>query len=427
MIFNIDEVTVYFPNPYIYKEQRDYMVQLKQCLDAKQHCMLEMPTGTGKTITLLSLITSYQLAHPEVPKLVYCTRTVPEMEKALEELRDLIKYRETHLGPTGGKILALGLSSRRNMCIHSEIQQESDRVTVDAKCRSITASWVRQRREKESSIEVCEFFDGFDNHGAKNLLPAGVYTLDDLRNLGRENKWCPYYMARHMIQFANVIVYNYAYVIDPKISQMVSKDIGKDSILVFDEAHNIDNVCIESLSLNLNRRTLEGATKNVATLNRAIDKAKEQNAEQLRAEYNRLVAGLQDTGTFGGVAVTDEFGGDAVALTGALDSMIPGDILQARSFSAFMRKVIDFLKERLRQTVNVVEMENVPFVKQLMQKMLLPEPKSLRFASQVAHSLSNRVGRIELGIRLHPLVRVERGGGKIGSCPPLQDLSMSGI
>ena len=40
-----------------------------------------MPTGTGKTITLLSLITSYQLAHSEVGKLIYCTRTVPEMEK----------------------------------------------------------------------------------------------------------------------------------------------------------------------------------------------------------------------------------------------------------------------------------------------------------------------------------------------------------
>ena len=26
----------------------------------------QMPTGTGKTITLLSLITSYQFAHPEV-------------------------------------------------------------------------------------------------------------------------------------------------------------------------------------------------------------------------------------------------------------------------------------------------------------------------------------------------------------------------
>lgn len=54
---------------------------------------LQMPTGTGKTITLLSLITSYQLAHPEIGKLVYCTRTVPEMEKVLQELKELVDYR----------------------------------------------------------------------------------------------------------------------------------------------------------------------------------------------------------------------------------------------------------------------------------------------------------------------------------------------
>ena len=115
-----------------------------------------MPTGTGKTITLLSLITSYQLAHPECGKLVYCTRTVPEMEKArrrgsggaaaarqhtrtlcpnpgrrgtcppaplppalqvLQELRVLQAYREPLVGKSS-QILALGLSSRKNMCIH---------------------------------------------------------------------------------------------------------------------------------------------------------------------------------------------------------------------------------------------------------------------------------------------------------------------
>lgn len=54
---------------------------------------LQMPTGTGKTITLLSLITSYQLEHPEIGKLVYCTRTVPEMEKVLQELKELVDYR----------------------------------------------------------------------------------------------------------------------------------------------------------------------------------------------------------------------------------------------------------------------------------------------------------------------------------------------
>lgn len=81
-----------------------------------------MPTGTGKTVTLLSLVTSYQLAHPEVGKLIYCTRTVPEMEKVLAELRDLIEYRERYFsGQPLKRILALGLSSRKNLCIHPTV------------------------------------------------------------------------------------------------------------------------------------------------------------------------------------------------------------------------------------------------------------------------------------------------------------------
>ena len=49
-------------------------------------------------------------------------------------------------------------------------------------------------------------------------LDAGVYTLHDLRVLCRKDDkhWCPYYLARHMIAFANVVVYNYQYMLDPK-------------------------------------------------------------------------------------------------------------------------------------------------------------------------------------------------------------------
>ena len=49
-------------------------------------------------------------------------------------------------------------------------------------------------------------------------LDAGVYTLHDLRTLCRkeDKHWCPYYLARHMLAFANVIVYNYQYMLDPK-------------------------------------------------------------------------------------------------------------------------------------------------------------------------------------------------------------------
>ena len=42
------------------------------------------------------------------------------------------------------------------------------------------------------------------------------YTLQDMREYGRKKGWCPYYLARHMLAFANVIVYNYQYMLDPK-------------------------------------------------------------------------------------------------------------------------------------------------------------------------------------------------------------------
>ena len=50
-------------------------------------------------------------------------------------------------------------------------------------------------------------------------LDAGVYTLHDLRTICRKSDkhWCPYFLARHMMAFANVIVYNYQYMLDPKV------------------------------------------------------------------------------------------------------------------------------------------------------------------------------------------------------------------
>ena len=146
MRFQVEELEVTFPYPRIYPEQYAYMLELKRSLDARGHSMLEMPTGTGKTITLLSLITSYQRAHPEMGKLVYCTRTIPEMEKVLEELKVLEAHRDELDGAARPqRLLALGLSSRRNLCVHERVSTHAERNAVDQECRQMTASWVRQR------------------------------------------------------------------------------------------------------------------------------------------------------------------------------------------------------------------------------------------------------------------------------------------
>ncbi|CAI6006401.1 unnamed protein product [Closterium sp. NIES-65] len=323
MKFRIEDLDVYFPYEYIYPEQYEYMVELKRTLDAKGHCVLEMPTGTGKTITLLSLITSYQMARKGTGKLVYCTRTVHEMEKALAELRLLHAYQQTALAGeaaagagaggngAGGKgasgvprILALGLSSRKNLCIHPVVAGEGSRESVDAGCRKRTASWVRAAALENPDIEVCTYFDQFDRKGQEAALPPGVYTLQDLRAFGREKGWCPYFLARHMINFANVVVYNYQYLLDPKVSGIISRELERESIVVFDEAHNIDNVCIEALSVNVRQQTIDGAHRNLARLNTTIERFKATDAERLKEEYRRLVDGLAQRGNLPGDCLT---------------------------------------------------------------------------------------------------------------------------
>lgn len=102
------------------------MLELKRILDSDGHAILEMPTGTGKTVCLLSLILSYIKQLKPNFKLVYCTRTIVEMEKTLEELRFVMQTREKDFAgqgeePLKSPVLAMCLSSRKNLCIHKEV------------------------------------------------------------------------------------------------------------------------------------------------------------------------------------------------------------------------------------------------------------------------------------------------------------------
>jgi DNA excision repair protein ERCC-2 len=96
------------------------------------------------------------------------------------------------------------------------------------------------------------------------------------------------------MSFCNVIIYSYHYLLDPKIAERVSKELSKDCIVVFDEAHNIDNVCIESLSTDITEDSLRKATRGAQNLERKISEMKETDAEKLQNEYAKLVEGLRD-------------------------------------------------------------------------------------------------------------------------------------
>uniref|UniRef100_A0A803NDK6 DNA 5'-3' helicase n=1 Tax=Chenopodium quinoa TaxID=63459 RepID=A0A803NDK6_CHEQI len=291
MKFQIEDITVYFPYDNIYPEQYSYMVELKRALDAKGHCLLEMPTGTGKTIALLSLITSYALSKPSNPiKLIYCTRTVHEMEKTLAELKVLHDYQVFHLGPSA-RLLALGLSSRKNLCINPAVVSAENRDSVDAGCRKLTASWVRALAVENPNIPTCSFFEDYEKSGSEAILPQV-----------------------------------YQYLLDPKVAGIISKEMQRESVVVFDEAHNIDNVCIEALSVSVRRQTLEGATRNISRMSQEIERFKATDAGKLRAEYNRLVE------------VGDTWLSNPALPEDILKEAVPGNIRRAEHFLSVLRR-----------------------------------------------------------------------------------------
>jgi len=77
---------------------------------------------------------------------------------------------------------------------------------------------------------------------------------------------------------------------------MVSKELESESIVVFDEAHNIDSVCIEALSVTINERALEQATRSLGRLSSEVSRIKATDNDRLQAEYRNLVNGLIEQG-----------------------------------------------------------------------------------------------------------------------------------
>ncbi|KAG7452521.1 DNA repair helicase [Guyanagaster necrorhizus] len=368
MKFYIDNLPIIFPYDRIYPEQYAYMCDLKRTLDAEGHCVLEMPSGTGKTVSLLSLIVSYQQFHPARRKLIYCSRTVPEIEKALAELKRLLAYRiecaETEEGKQKERsFTGLGLTSRKNLCIHPEVSKEKKGKVVDARCRDMTNAAVCEKgRADPGSVELCDWHENLGKLEPGSLIPPGISTLADILQYGRDNITCPYFTVRRMLPFVDVIIYSFHYLLDPKVAEQVSKEMTKDAIVVFDEAHNIDNVCIESLSIDLTRPMLDSASRSIGKLGEKIEEIKTTDAAKLQNEYAKLVEGLQDDPQDD--EVRDGFMTSPVLPEDLLNEAIPGNIRKAEHFIAFLKRFVEYLKTRMR-VLHVVAETPLSFLQHL--------------------------------------------------------------
>ncbi|XP_068652271.1 regulator of telomere elongation helicase 1 homolog [Aristolochia californica] len=250
--YKIRGINVDFPFE-AYDCQIVYMEKVIQSLQEKSNALLESPTGTGKTLCLLCAtlawrkslggfstgkrrksvgmtanISSSQEDKKNLPTIIYSSRTHGQLQQVIRELK-----RSTYRP----KMVVLG--SREQMCIHKKVETLQGRAQNSA-CQSLCKS-----RKCFHHTLVSDFIKNNPSLGNEPV------DIEDLVNMGRNKGPCPYYVSRELHKVVDILFAPYNYLIDRGNRRSLSGIDWSNTILIFDEAHNLESICADAASFDL--------------------------------------------------------------------------------------------------------------------------------------------------------------------------------
>ncbi|TNN05789.1 Regulator of telomere elongation helicase 1 isoform 1 [Schistosoma japonicum] len=284
----IDGVEIDFPyQPY--DCQLEYMTKVLLSLNQGKHAILESPTGTGKTLCLLcaslawldkqirpaELISTIDTKHQSglgncltcddignhddnklfrqihftnlnkvnnACKIIFASRTHSQLAQAINALKGTVY---------SNNISVVG--SRDQLCLLTEV------MSLDSNSAKIYACRMRVQ------TKTCEYFRNFDSKRddiLANLKLEGIVDIEDLSNFGQKTRCCPYFISRELKTDSRLIFMPYNYLLDSRIRTLYNINL-ENTAVIFDEAHNIEQVCEDASSVTLSSALLASAIEHV--------------------------------------------------------------------------------------------------------------------------------------------------------------------
>ncbi|CAH1422593.1 unnamed protein product [Lactuca virosa] len=288
--YKIRGINVEFPFE-AYDCQLVYMEKVIQSLQDRSNALLESPTGTGKTLCLLCATLAWrkslgsfstgrnairsqdtggknsegpssQSESSRLPTIIYTSRTHSQIRQVVQELKRTI-YRP--------KMVVLG--SREQLCIHPDVS------LLHGKTQTNACHFLCQKRTKR----YCTHFPRVSEF-VKNNPGLGDEPIDieDLVNIGKQSGPCPYYMSRELHKVVDILFAPYNYLIDPGNRKSLSIEWA-NSILIFDEAHNLEGICADAASFDLPSSLL---TSCISEAQNCVDLAVSRRDQSNDTSYN---------------------------------------------------------------------------------------------------------------------------------------------
>ena len=235
MRYEIDGVEVEFPFE-AYPCQIKFMEANIKALSGSTNAILESPTGTGKTLCLLCSSIAYQqhLRRKEGKtfRIFYASRTHAQLTQVIKELRGT-SYHD--------QVRTAVLASRDHLCVEPVVNQNRGAI-LNSQCRRLV-----KNKACDYANKVTRGSSSFD--AAPTVANCG--DIEDLYKLGSAKGFCPFYQSRESVKTADIVFVPYNYIVDFKESTDESQS-GMDlsgSVVIMDEAHNIERVCEDAASI----------------------------------------------------------------------------------------------------------------------------------------------------------------------------------
>lgn len=211
--------------------------------------LLEAPTGTGKTLSIMAVALAWQWAQTQVvptsepPRVVWVARTHEQLLHAVSEFRRL-PYRP---------IMSLRLS-RERFCLHPNIRtarNKAEACEIATTMQSQVAARQSKGRGKAPPATGCSYLERAEairypqapNYRRRFELggPLPVYDIEELVAEAEALHICPFHAVGDLaMEGAGLIFITYNQLLDPLVRFAGGYEpLFQNAIIIVDEAHNL--------------------------------------------------------------------------------------------------------------------------------------------------------------------------------------------